>query len=110
MAVRKKQEVKAESKRSQDYELAFIVSPEVSEESLEAIINSVSQFITNREGNVSDVEKWGKKKLAYPLKHYLEGNYVLTRFKLSPAQCKELMTNLRISENILRHLLIKIGV
>jgi small subunit ribosomal protein S6 len=53
------------------------------------------------------VEKWGKKKLAYPIKHFLEGNYVLTRFKVSPAQCKELEANLKITEEVLRHLLIK---
>jgi small subunit ribosomal protein S6 len=47
--------------------------------------------------------------LAYPIKHFLEGNYVLTRFKISPARCKELETNLKISEEIIRHLLIKVS-
>jgi small subunit ribosomal protein S6 len=104
---RKKEAIQVEDKRLQDYELVFIVSPEVSEESLEGTINGISQYITGKNGTISDVEKWGKKKLAYPLKHFLEGNYVLTRFKINPAQCKELETNLRISEDILRHLLLK---
>ena len=78
-------------------------------ESLEGKIDGISQFITGRNGVVSDVERWGKKKLAYPVGHFLEGNYVLTRFKMSPTRCKELEANLKISEEILRHMLIKLG-
>ncbi len=89
--------------------MVFIISPEVADEDLENRINSVSQFITGRNGEMGEVEIWGKKRLAYPLKHFLEGNYVLARFKLSPAQCRELEANLKITEDILRHLLIKVG-
>ena len=106
---RKKQTVEAEDKRLNDYELVFIVSPEVSDESLEMKINDVSQFITGKEGVISETDKWGKKKLAYPVGHFLEGNYVLTRFKMSPARCRELEANLKISEEIIRHLLIRLG-
>ena len=107
---RKKQVVQqVEDKRLEDYELVFILNPEVAEESLEGRIDSISQFITGKNGVVDDVERWGKKKLAYPIKHCLEGNYVLTRFKISPARCKELEANLKISEEILRHLLIRLS-
>ncbi len=109
MAARKKVAIKVEDKRLHDYELVFIVSPEVTEESLENTIGGVSQFITGRDGIISDVEQWGKRKLAYPVEHFLEGHYVLARFKLNPARCKELEANLEISEEILRHLLIKVG-
>jgi len=93
---RKKQEIKVEDTRLQDYEMVFIISPELEDEALENRINSVSQFITGKNGVIS-------------LKHFLEGNYVLARFKLSPARCIELEANLKISEEILRHLLIKVG-
>ena len=107
---RKKQEVQpVEDNRLADYEMVYIVSPEVDDEALESRIESISQFISGRSGVVDEVEKWGKKKLAYPIKHFLEGNYVLTRFKVSPAQCKELEANLKITEEVLRHLLIKLG-
>jgi len=109
MAARKKETVQVEDKRSQDYELVFIVSPEVSDESLESKIDSISQFISGRDGVISEVERWGKRKLAYPVEHFLEGNYVLARFQMNPARCKELEANLKISEEILRHLLIKLG-
>ena len=106
---RKKQTVEVVDKRLHDYELVFIVSPEVSDESLESKINDISQFITGKDGVISETEKWGKKKLAYPVGHFLEGNYILTRFKMSPARCSELEANLKISEEILRHLLIRSG-
>jgi small subunit ribosomal protein S6 len=109
MTARKKEVSKVEDKRLQDYELVFIVSPEVADESLDSKIDGISQFITGRDGVVSDVERWGKKRLAYPLGRFLEGNYVLARFKINPARCKELEANLKISEEILRHLLIKLG-
>ena len=107
---RKKQEVKqAEDSRLSDYELVYIVSPEVADESLDNRVEAVSKFISGRDGTVDEVDRWGKKRLAYPIKHFLEGNYVLTRFKISPARCKELEANLKISEEILRHLLIKLS-
>jgi small subunit ribosomal protein S6 len=109
MAARKKEAVKVEDNRLHDYELVFIVSPEVTDESLEHAINSISQFVSGKDGVISDVEQWGKRKLAYPLEHFLEANYVLTRFKMNPVWCRELEANLNISEEILRHLLIKLG-
>ena len=99
---------KVEDKQLRDYELVFILSPEVAEEKTDTIIDNVSQFITAGGGTISDVERWGKRKLAYPIRHFMEGDYVLTRFKLRPALGKELESNLRISEEVLRHLLIKI--
>ncbi len=100
---------KVEDKQLRDYELVLIISPEVVEEKFDATIDSVSQFITEKGGAISDVERWGKKRLAYPIEHFMEGSYVLTRFNLKPALSKELEANLQISEEILRHLLIKLN-
>jgi small subunit ribosomal protein S6 len=109
MAAKKKEAIEVGDKRLQDYELVFIISPEVADESLENTINGISQFITGKDGVVSDVERWGKRRLAYPVEHFLEGNYVLARFKINPTWCKELEANLKISEEVLRHLLIKLN-
>ena len=70
--------------------------------------NAASQFITGKGGIISEVEQWGKRKLAYPIKHFMEGSYVLIRLKLNPLSNKELEANLQLSEMILRYLLIKI--
>jgi len=90
------------------YELVLVVSPEVAEEQFEVTIDNINQFVIGKGGTVSDIERWGKKRLAYPIKRFGEGHYVLTRFKLPPAHNKELEANLRISEEILRHLLIRL--
>ena len=99
---------KAEDERLRDYELVLIISPEVQGEKFDTVIDNVSQFITGRGGIISNVDHWGKRKLAYPIKHFEEGSYVLTRFKLKPALSKELEATLQISEEMLRHLLINI--
>ena len=104
-----KQALKAEEVQLRDYELVVIISPEVMDEKLEAIIDNISKFITERGGTISSVDSWGKRKLAYPLKHFMEGSYVLTQFKLKPALSKELEARLQILEEVLRHLLIKLS-
>ena len=92
-----------------DYELVVIVRPEVEEEGFEAAIESVNRFVTGRGGVVSDVKRWGKRKLAYPIRHHREGNYVLTRFRMRPEHNRDLESNLRISEDVVRHLLTKLS-
>ena len=92
-----------------DYELLLIISPEVTDEELESRVSKISQTITERGGVVSSTEPWGKRKLAYPIEHFTEGHYVLIRFSFEPALCKELEASLRISEEIIRHLLINLG-
>jgi small subunit ribosomal protein S6 len=106
---KKKVDQAIKDKRTQEYELVCILDPEMSDEDLETSANNITQYITGKEGMVDAVDKWGKKKLAYPIRHFIEGNYVLTKFKMSPARCKELEANLRISEDVIRHLLIKVG-
>ena len=92
-----------------DYELALIISPEIVDEALDTTINKVSHFITEKGGAISDVEHWGKRKLAFPIKHFMEGSYVLIRFKLRPTLCKEIEAKLQVSEEVLRQLLIKLS-
>ena len=101
--------VTAEGEQLRDYELILVISPEVAEEEFEAAIDSVSRFITGKGGVISDTERWGKRKLAYPIRHFMEGSYVLTRFKLKPEFGRELEANLQISEEVLRHLLVKLS-
>ena len=100
---------KVDDYRLQDYELVLIISPEVGDEALDATLDNISKFVTGSGGAISNVERWGKRRLAYPLRQFLEGNYVLTQFKLKPAMSKQLEANLHISEEVLRHLLVKSG-
>jgi small subunit ribosomal protein S6 len=100
--------VSQEDKQLRDYELVVIISPEVADEAVNSVVDGVSQFITDNGGTVSAVEPWGKRKLAYPIKHFMEGSYVLTKFKMQPKLSKQLEASLQISEDVLRHLLVKV--
>jgi small subunit ribosomal protein S6 len=102
------EETKTTIQTGNDYELTFIVHPEVADDALDPIINNFTQYITNKAGTVVEVARWGRKKLAYPIKHVMEGSYVSIKFKLDPAANKELETNLKISEKLIRYLLIKV--
>ena len=93
----------------QDYELVLVISPEVTDEKLEATLSNFSRLITSLGGAVSEVIQWGKRKLAYPVKHFSEGSYFLVHFKLKPALSRELEAKLHISEEVIRHLLIKLS-
>lgn len=92
-----------------DYELVVIISPEVPEEEVPAAIERVGQAIASRGGEVKEVDQWGRRKLAYPIKRCSEGNYVLTQLRLDPARTAELEAGLRLSEEVIRHLLVRVG-
>ena len=92
-----------------DYELVLVIGPEVTEEKFEATLDSVSRFVTGKGGVIAETERWGKRKLAYPIRHFVEGSYVLVRFQMEPSLGKELEANLRITEDVLRHLLVRLN-
>ena len=92
-----------------DYELVVILSPELAEEDVPAAIDRLSQLISDRGGEVKDVDRWGRRKLAYPINKHLEGNYLVTQVRLEPDRTSDVEAGLRISEEVLRHLLIRVG-
>ena len=90
------------------YELMMVV-PQMDDEGLSATLERVNNDIGERGGTVVRQERWGGlRRLAYPIKDYNEGNYVLTYLELDPERASELETNLRVSEDVLRHLLLRI--
>jgi len=107
MAKKKAETQESRDGQVHDYELIFVVKPEVADEALDSVIDGVNQFITGKQGVVEEMTKWGRRRLAYPIKRALEGNYVLAHFKMSPEWSKDLEANLKISEQVLRHLLVR---
>ena len=89
------------------YELVYIVSPEVADEELPDVLDRVDKSVNKIGGSVTEVIQWGRKRLSYPIKKFIEGNYVLARLEMEPASTKELDANLRLYDEILRHLLIR---
>ncbi len=92
-----------------NYELVAVISPEVDEEGVVEVLEKMNRFIGNNSGVAGETERWGIKKLAYPLKRFMEGNYILTRFTLAPEFVKELETEIKASGEVLRHLVVKVG-
>ena len=91
-----------------DYELTVVFSPEIAEEDLPAEIERVNDLIAQKGGIVGEANRWGRRRLAYPIKRHREGNYVLTPLKLQADVAAELERNLRGSDQILRYLLVKV--
>lgn len=83
------------------------MSPDASDETFAGKIDGVSRLIADREGVVEESQRWGKKRLAYPIKKYIEGNYALLRFKLEPADILALRLSLEADQDILRYLVVK---
>ena len=92
-----------------NYELVTVISPDVDDERIAEIVGKMSQFISAKEGVVENMEQWGKRKLAYPIKQFMEANYILTHFRLEPMSIRELEAELTGSEGVLRHLVVKVG-
>jgi small subunit ribosomal protein S6 len=90
-----------------DYELVVVLSPEIGDDVIGESLERLSQSITSRGGEVTEVNHWGRRRLAYPIKRHMEGNYVVSQIKLDPGQVPDLESNLRISEEVIRHLIVR---
>lgn len=86
------------------YELFFIFSMNLSEEERENLIKKFCDLIKN-DGEIEKIDKWGKRRLAYPIKKEHEGFYVLINFKSGSKVPAEITRIARITSGILRHLL-----
>ena len=88
----------------------MMVVPQMDDEGLQTTLERVNNDIGERGGTVVRQEQWGgMRRLAYPINDHNEGNYVLTYLELDPERASELEANLRVSENVLRHLLLRIN-
>lgn len=88
------------------YEVMVIVKP-AEEEVINATIEKVEALIARVGGTVEKVDRWGKRRLAYPVKKFTDGFYVLVDFKSVPAEIKEIDRIMKINDEILRHLIVK---
>ena len=87
-----------------NYEVLFIIDPTLEDEKKEATIEAVKEIIA-ADGEVGEVDVWGMRKLAYPIQKKSEGYYVVIEFQGNPSLPKELDRRLRISDNVMRHLI-----
>ena len=90
-----------------DYEVLYIVRADLDDEKVQDAVRRVNTLISRAGGSSDQTSLWGKRKLAYEVKHQKEGAYVLQDFKLDPVRVPELESSLKITEEVLRHLIVR---
>lgn len=85
-----------------EYELVFIVHPDLDENAFQEVVERVQGWITEDGGQITKTDLWGKRKLAYPIRKQTEGQYVLMNTQMNPQFGATLERNLRFLEPVLR--------
>lgn len=91
-----------------NYELVYIVSDVVADDAVAEVTAEVAKEIDRLKGVITREEPWGKRRLAYPIKHRQYGNYNVVELQLEPKATGELDRFLRLQPNVLRHLLVAV--
>lgn len=89
------------------YELIIILRPNLGEEEINNVIDYSQKIISDENGTVIDLNKWGMKKLAYPIKKEIQGYYVFCDYAGTPASVTEVERRFRIDDAVLKYLTIK---
>lgn len=104
-AFKSKREVKAVVERK--YETVFIISPTLDDEARAALVEKFKNLISSN-GQLLTVEEWGKRRLAYKINKHAEGYYVLMQFISKPDFPRELERVYRITDGVIRFLIVKL--
>ena len=89
------------------YELTFVARPTLDEDGMVALVEKVSGAITALGATVGEVKRWGRRRLAYAIKRYVEGIYVLIRMDIDTGSLPELERTLKLNEDIVRYLIVR---
>ena len=90
------------------YEMVVILDPDLEEDQLPLALERVNRTIQERGGSVQNQDVWGRRRLAYPIQRHREGTYVVSRISLEPRRVIEVDATLRVQEQVLRHLLVRL--
>jgi small subunit ribosomal protein S6 len=99
-------EVEVAEKRN--YELVFIVDPDVADDEVMRLSESVQNIITSQGGSITKTEMMGKRQLAYEINHKKNGTYVLLEVEGSGAEIAEVERRMRVNDQILRYMTIRV--
>jgi len=90
---------------SRDYELGFILNPEVSEDEIRSLLDRIEQIVANYGGQIFKVNQWGRRRLAYPIERHRDGYYTFIDMTLTPKTVTEIERTLRVSETVFRYMM-----
>ena len=89
------------------YELVLVVNAKIEDDARAAVVEKAKAYVTRFGGTVTEVEDWGKRKLAYEIQHMKEGFYYFIQFEADATCPAELEKRVRIMENVLRYLVVR---
>lgn len=89
------------------YETMFILRPDLEEEKVAEVMEKFRSLVEANKGEVTKLEKWGKRRLAYQIQHFREGLYIILRFKGGAEIVRELDRVLKISDEVIRHIIVR---
>ena len=89
------------------YELALVVSAKIEDDARAAVVAKAQEYVTRAGGAVSEVEEWGKKKLAYEIQKQSEGFYYFIQFEAESNVPASVEQDVRIMDNVLRYLVVR---
>ena len=89
------------------YELALVVNAKIEDDAREAVVEKAKNYITRFGGTITEVEEWGKKRLAYEIEKMREAYYYFIQFDAEATCPAELEKRVRIMDNVLRYLVVK---
>ncbi|MDH7606046.1 MAG: 30S ribosomal protein S6 [Melioribacter sp.] len=92
--------------RTKSYESVVIINAALEDEQVEATISRLQEVITTHGGEIFDIDRWGRKRLAYPIQKAKSGYYVIFRFNAPTNLISILERSLRLDENVIRYLTI----
>ncbi len=92
---------------SYSYETVLITVPDIADSGLKTIKSKIESTISKSKGEVSKLDDWGIKKLAYEISHNRKGKYLIYYYKAEPSVVKEIERDLRIDERVLRFLTVR---
>ncbi|MEA4853838.1 MAG: 30S ribosomal protein S6 [Christensenella sp.] len=90
------------------YESMYILKPDMDEEKKDALVKRFADIVTDNGGTVEKIDEWGKKRLAYSIQYINDGYYVLMNFEAQPTLPAELERNYKISDDVLRFIVINL--
>ena len=86
------------------YEVIFILDPALADDAVETAVTAAKGVVAKEGGEVAEVQKWGKKRLAYEIKKRREGHYIFFRMAAPPKAVAELERSLKIAESVLKYM------
>ena len=89
------------------YELVLVVNAKIEDDARAAVVDKAKAYVERFGGTVTEVEDWGKRKLAYEIQHMKEGFYYFVQFEAAAEAPAEIERRVRIMENVLRYLVVR---